>query len=303
MFANIVLIILGKLGIPGLCEVVGAFGRIATPLNYPGTLCRSGLICLFYFSYLFCVRSRRRVYTGLATTACLALIFFDGSRTGMIAVAALAVTLAYIVLKERFSLAICAGCLIVLSIPVVCKHWELTEDSTLNRMAILIEDHGSLQDMGEMWDPARYQMIQHTLELIGERPILGNGLGAAALEFRVEEGSVNEVAHNGYLQIWADAGVIGVVGFVATVWGWIPLWRALHTTRPTLDINQRAHLLNALFLLAVFGFSLLLHPLSTEWSEWITFTVPYAILAHIAAPYTATPSRRLNYACQPSFVG
>jgi O-antigen ligase len=111
------------------------------------------------------------------------------------------------------------------------------------------------------------------------------------------------VTHNAYLQVWADAGFIGMACFLTTVWSWLPLWRTLRLTRPTLDIHQQAHLFNSLFLLAVFGLSLAIHPVSTEWSEWITFAIPYAILARIVAPHRAKPIWRLSHVCQPSLAG
>lgn len=82
---------------------------------------------------------------------------------------------------------------------------------------------------------SRIPLYKAAVEVIKQSPISGAGLGTAAVQtyiddFNLYHGEAPFVhAHNFYLQVWIEAGILGVVGFVGGM-----LWnikRAAHTVR------------------------------------------------------------------------
>lgn len=82
---------------------------------------------------------------------------------------------------------------------------------------------------------SRFPLYQAALAVIQKSPIHGGGLGTAATQayirdWRLYHGEAPFVhAHNFYLQVWIEAGLLGIVGFVGSL-----LWnikRAAHTVR------------------------------------------------------------------------
>lgn len=82
---------------------------------------------------------------------------------------------------------------------------------------------------------SRIPLYEAALEVIKKSPISGAGLGTAAVQtyiddFNLYHGEAPFVhAHNFYLQVWIEAGILGIVGFVGGM-----LWnikRAAHTVR------------------------------------------------------------------------
>ena len=82
---------------------------------------------------------------------------------------------------------------------------------------------------------SRFPLYAAALEVIRTSPVSGAGLGTAAVQayiknFNLYRGSAPFVhAHNFYLQVWIEAGLLGVIGFVGSM-----LWnikRAAHTVR------------------------------------------------------------------------
>ena len=82
---------------------------------------------------------------------------------------------------------------------------------------------------------SRFSLYAAALEVIQKDPLSGAGLGTAAVQsyiknFNLYHGEAPFVhAHNFYLQVWIEAGLLGVVGFVGSM-----LWnikRAAHTVR------------------------------------------------------------------------
>ena len=82
---------------------------------------------------------------------------------------------------------------------------------------------------------SRIPLYAAALEVIKKSPISGAGLGTAAVQsyigdFNLYHGEAPFVhAHNFYLQVWIEAGILGVIGFVGGM-----LWnikRAAHTVR------------------------------------------------------------------------
>ena len=90
---------------------------------------------------------------------------------------------------------------------------------------------------------SRIPLYEAAIEVIKKDPISGAGLGTAATQAYIKEynlyhGEAPFVhAHNFYMQVWIEAGLMGVVGFVGTM-----LWnikRAAHTVRHCEDSAAR----------------------------------------------------------------
>jgi O-antigen ligase len=303
LVANTLLIIAGSLGFGGVFEQVGAFGRSATILNYPGSLWRVGLICLFYFAFLGCRSASYRLISFIGVSACILVVMVDGSRTGMLVLCAAPIILAYMFMKERFVIVFVATLMVMLAIPAVLDRIQSADDGPLARMSAIFESSGSFQDRLMDWSPDRYEMIQRSIEMICERPLLGNGIQAAAVEYRSESGEVVDVvAHNGYLQIWADAGLIGFICYVGILWDWLRYLPGIRTSLRKSDIHRQALAYNAVFLLTVFDFTLFAHPVSVEWSEWVAYSVPYALLAQAVRQNRSARQEMVLHVKSPVFT-
>ncbi|MDY5611905.1 O-antigen ligase family protein [Dysosmobacter sp.] len=82
---------------------------------------------------------------------------------------------------------------------------------------------------------SRVPLYQAALEVIRHRPISGAGLGTAATQAYIRDYNLYHAeapfvhSHNFYLEVWIQAGLLGVVGFVSSM-----LWnikRSAHTIR------------------------------------------------------------------------
>ena len=82
---------------------------------------------------------------------------------------------------------------------------------------------------------SRFSLYEAALAVIKQSPVHGGGLGTAATQayirdWRLYHGEAPFVhAHNFYLQVWIEAGILGIIGFVGSM-----LWnikRAAHTVR------------------------------------------------------------------------
>ncbi len=86
---------------------------------------------------------------------------------------------------------------------------------------------------------SRFPLFKAGLEVITRRPLSGAGLGTAAVQRYVKLLNFYHArtpfvhAHNIYLQVWAEMGILGFVGFVGSLlWG---IKRAAHTVRHCAD--------------------------------------------------------------------
>ena len=90
---------------------------------------------------------------------------------------------------------------------------------------------------------SRIPLYEAAIEVIKKDPISGAGLGTAATQAYIKEHNLYHGeapfvhAHNFYMQVWIEAGILGVVGFVGGM-----LWnikRAAHTVRHCQDSAAR----------------------------------------------------------------
>jgi O-antigen ligase len=151
-------------------------------------------------------------------------------------------------------------------------------------------------------DPARYELLEHAIDQIRLHPVAGGGFDASSLEMssdgKSEHGIVRfkQVVHNAYLQVWADMGFVGLMGFCCIIFSWVTvLPRCIIRIRKCADADRRAYYYNAIFLLMCVSMFFIFHPISTECSDWIRFGSSSAVLAELTkaarSMHVATPQR------------
>lgn len=277
VWTNLSFLLLGITLSPVFARQMAADGRWGTFLNYPGSLWRVGILVLVFSTYLF--YHKRKDFRFLALLiASLCLIYADGSRTGFIMTFASIVYVGIIVLMEKrrylqvgLVLAF-TGLGGALFIGMLFSDHVIISTVLPNRLEETIQAvvSGNL----EQADSARFLMFLTAFQSISDHPLWGTGIGTTQAE--LDAGAM--VIHNTYLQVWSDLGILGFLAYIGLVLGWI-LWLPHFFTnvRQQGNIMQRSIAYNAVFLLFFYSVSGLFHPLSTEWSEWITFMISFAL--------------------------
>jgi hypothetical protein len=272
-------------------------GRWGTILNYPGSLWRVGISTWVFGAYLFI--KRRSVTSFCLLIASTVLVFMDGARTGILLLFAGALYLVFVLVEEVgrlrravFISAIGLGTLavIVAYSGILSGQGGTEEQGGVGRVSQLTS---SVQTQGleglDVADAIRFQMLSDVVEAIREHPLLGTGIGSTKSETIIGP----MIIHMTYLEVWADLGLLGFVTYIWLMSSWIPLVpTVLRRVRVLSDPAQRALYYNAMFLLVVYGVAGFLHPISTEWSEWIVFIIPYALVWEIARSKDVAPLRR-----------
>jgi O-antigen ligase len=260
--------------------------RWGTLLNYPGSLWRVAITVWVFAAYLL-VRRRSLASVGLLAASSV-LVYADGARTGILILLAGAVYLVFVIAAEadrlRRALIVCGAGIALLALAVtfsgiVSAEPDSKPEGVLERVAQLSGsvEEGRYEGL-ETADVIRYQMLQDVVAAIRNHPLLGTGIETTMTETFVGPMPV----HMMYLQVWADLGIVGLVAYVWLLWGWIAsMPAAMRAIRLLSDPSERAVYYNALFLLLMYGLIGFFHPLSTEWSEWIVFVVPYALVCEL----------------------
>ncbi len=124
---------------------------------------------------------------------CLFSTFSRGSWVGLLASGALMILLSP---KRKYIAAAMAGFLVLLLlIPVV-----------RDRAMYTFQDGG---------DASRFEIWSGTLDMVGDAPFLGQGVGTYMSRFPeyIEDKGI-QYAHNSYLQMWAEIGTFGLISFL-----------------------------------------------------------------------------------------
>jgi len=283
-YLNVVLLLAGFLGVATLSREM-MLRRWGTLLDYPGSLWRVGILSVGWSAYLLLARDKP-VQRLTLLAASLALIYFDGSRTGFLLLCLVAVPFLLVVRvvegRSLVSRLATVGAAFVLTLALVAGwNWAASQHSasqasgSLGRIAQLAS---SLKLEGATGlaaaDPVRVRMLQTGLAALREAGVVGSGIETTRAG--TEEGLF--VLHMTYFQVLGDLGLLGLVAYLWLTLGWL-LWlpRAWANIRGMVSAPRRGLYYNAILLLFLFALAALFHPLSTEWSEWITFVIPYAL--------------------------
>jgi O-antigen ligase len=201
------------------------------------------------------------------------------SRAGLLTLAVLALVVVFTIRRRGLKLGLLAalvvGGIAILQIPFVAKR------------------------MAHQFDPSypyntfegRIQIWQDTLHMLRDHPIFGAGLRAYAIVMRpyvtTPKGLPELYAHNIFLSMWAEIGLLGLAAFVVLLgmllWrGWSVFSKAEGFARPLLWGTSAAFVaitVHGLFDTPYYG-----NDLSVEF--WILAALEVAIIASITMPAT-----------------
>lgn len=268
---GLVLFLMSKYALRDLYVELGD-GRQGSQFAYPGVLWKTPVFFIGFVVAGMVFGARSKVVSLFALVGGLFLLKADSSRTGFIILAMVvllfAVLCAYlrpktaIICSLLFSL-IGMGALILYSGGFVFfSHSE--EPLVLNRLAA--------------GDPIRSQMLADGLLHVKQCFPLGCGFGTAT---SVVDGA-DMVVHNAYLSSLGDIGMLGFVGITVLIISPICFFIARLTSASSRGIRST---LNIAYSIAAFGgvlgFALLLmlHPFSTELSEWGIWILMVSLLS------------------------
>jgi len=296
-YINCALIIMGIAFLPILAKEM-ELGRWGTILNYPGSLWRVGIAIFVYSGYLVYKTRFRNLSHIILLLSSLILIVFDGSRTGMLL---LPFGLAYVVTipmyeKKMKSISIAFAFIIALivgfALIILWSHYSPLSQvkpgqqlGAPSRISSLIESAGkgiwgAGQTPEELAanDQIRITMLKDVIAAIKLHPLFGTGIGSTKSMTRL--GLM--VVHITYLQVWADIGLLGFLSYLLLVLGWVyRAPEAFKKIRCMTNESDRALYYNTIFMLFFFTIAGVFNPLSTEWSEWITFIIPYVLFMQV----------------------
>lgn len=282
---NVALLLGGCFGLGGAEEM--ALYRWGTFLSWPGSLWRVAMSVWVFAAYTSV--KGHSLLSFLLLLGSTWLVFMDGTRTGILLLL-MAAGYVILILAEQggrvvrmttvAALALGLGLLLARHSGAAFETDAEQEGGAAIRVSRLLQStqNGGIEGLGGA-DAIRFQMLQDAAAAIQAHPLLGTGIETTVTETIVGPMGV----HMTYLQVWADLGVVGLVAYTWLVWGWagwVP--RFFRGVRRLSDPFQKAVYYNALYGLLWFALSGLLHPLSTEWSEWVVFIISYALVWEIA---------------------
>lgn len=153
-------------------------------------------------------KDKRLLYLTAIGLMGVALVL-SGSRGGLIALLAEVLFLIFITARARGfgQIALKAGLAVALLATIVAGSILIGGESSLTRIAETAASNDITTNRTHIWNV--------TLEVIKENPLLGAGLGAFPQAYTKHD-TLNglervEQAHNDYLQVLADAGIIGLL--------------------------------------------------------------------------------------------
>jgi O-antigen ligase len=285
VYLNAVLLLVGLFVNPVAASQM-AWGRWGTALNYPGALWRCGALVLVY-SISLLIEPQGRTLKPLLLLLCgLMLILADGSRTALIALPLAALYCAVAMPRARAMLAkalvptlVTVGLVLAFFTTSVMFTAAEHSEGGVARVQEMILDYSlrGVEGLREA-DPTRAAMLEDGLAAVLRHPLLGGGIGTTRSETDVGPMEI----HMSYLQAWGDLGILGMVSYVALIAGGLALGlRSGRLIRSLKSPVERAACYNAVFLLISFAFAGLFHPMSTEWSEWVSYVVPVGLLSRL----------------------
>ncbi|MQU00188.1 hypothetical protein GHO34_07785 [Pseudomonas sp. FSL R10-2245] len=254
--------------------VVFGDGRQGSVFAYPGVLWKTSVFFVGFIIAGMMFGGENKLLSLLALVGALYLLIMDSSRTGFLMLAM--VVFMYVILYSRISpktiffvllvLSICGIGLFLLHISGGLILSQSNEPLVLNRLAA--------------GDPTRAQMLVDGV-LHAEQCIpLGCGFGTATTLVHGEP----MVVHNAYLSALGDIGILGFTGM--TILMFSPIVFFLKRFRG-FRLSDDKSIMTIAYAVAAFGgaagyaFLMMLHPFSTELSEWGIWIIMVSILSSL----------------------
>lgn len=308
VYINLGLLLAGMVFMPALGREM-AIGRYGTILNYPGSLARLGVLGFAGSAYL-ALRARNYLKDAVLAGASSLLVYLDGSRSGLLALALLVCFFLLVVMRERardivtvalprmlfiagasaLTIALFSNLTLWMSAP--SRQQPTTNGTSVHTpepsAASVISQRASVPRAEvtasnivrdglvaglEKSDAGRFSMIKAGLKAASNHFILGSGMGSTAL--MTPSGPMD--VHLTYLQLWGDLGFAGLVAYLFLIGGWVTTLPRTVKWLGSGSLQQRAMGYGAILMLVFFAYNGLFHPFSTEWSEWATFLIPVGI--------------------------
>lgn len=254
--------------------VVFGDGRQGSVFAYPGVLWKTSVFFVGFIIAGMMFGGENKLLSLLALMGALYLLIMDSSRTGFLMLAM--VVFMYVILYSRINpktmflvflaLSICGIGLFLLHISGGFIFSQSNEPLVLNRLAA--------------GDPTRAQMLVDGV-LHAEQCIpLGCGFGTATTLVHGEP----MVVHNAYLSALGDIGILGFIGM--TILMFSPIVFFLKRFRD-FRLSDDKSIMTIAYAVAAFGgaagyaFLMMLHPFSTELSEWGIWIIMVSILSSL----------------------
>lgn len=198
----------------------GMPGRVESYFDNPNTFAEVLILLLpLVLALVLCSRHVvSRLMAGGVLLVGVAALGMTYSRASWVGGACAMVVMVFL-WKPRLIPAFAAAC--VLAVPFL-------PDTIWNRIL-------TIANPADTSTASRIPLYKAALEVIRQSPISGAGLGTAAVQTYIDDFNLYHAeapfvhAHNVYLQVWIEAGILGIVGFVGGM-----LWnikRAAHTVR------------------------------------------------------------------------
>ncbi|UJA19998.1 O-antigen ligase family protein [Thermoleophilia bacterium SCSIO 60948] len=196
----------------------GDTSRLASNTQEPGELaaiCVAGLA--FAVSLIYAWRDPlARLSAGLVGVVCIAAVFLTGSRGGLVSLAVALAAFVAVSSKQRIRMVLFAG----VSVLAAFAFFNYAATPELRERVVTVDDGSGRVDL---WNVG-WRMVE-------DEPITGVGAGNfanVAPDYLLQPGVIqradyfigaeaDKVAHNTFLEFWAETGLVGLLLFVGIV--------------------------------------------------------------------------------------
>jgi O-antigen ligase len=267
-------------GVVGLLSTGGLTGRPGGLTPHPNHLALTCALGAGLALVLWLGGDGWRRHLALAFFGVLAVtVVRSGSRAGLIG---LLVTTAVIIVRTRdlrpAPERIGRGALAVLALALVVG-------GLIGSGAVRVGEQNAVQRLlgdasARAADAERVTALEQNVRKIGDRPLTGNGFEEA------------RQAHNIYIQVWAAAGVPGLIGFLMLV---VAVVR--EGAREVPGAGAESRYIRTAFLAGYLGYLVAGLAQNVLWDRYIWLHVAVILWARAAAPSQPTPEERAVPAC------
>lgn len=209
------------ISLSALCAIYQGLGGNTRANGFFGSpMTLAGYLCLFIpiLFVLFLERKRYDIWKwiiGISLSVCCVALLFNGTRGAWLAIATVIslLLLYYLIQKEKMAVFILCGLLIV---GVGLSQYQ----PFTNRVA-------SITDTKNQSNAERFLIWNSALHMFEDHPVLGVGLGQYKDNYQKKYISPEakepklEHAHNNFMQMLAESGIVGFGGFVILISGLI----------------------------------------------------------------------------------
>lgn len=263
IFISLSLYLLSKFIFTSYYIILGD-GRQGSAFAYPGVFWKTGaFFSTIVFGHFLSSANWNFKYL-LMYVLGIFVVISDGSRTGFIWIVFSTYVLILIRMVDRNQYFPLYGliAMVLISIPVTAYlAVKLSEVGDISMLALPLERLSA-------GDSMRTNMLHDVLIQAEKCFPFGCGFGEAVTE--TDESPM--VIHNAYLALLADAGVLALTGFLIIIIGPFFVLMYEFTQAKNILIGSSSYFTAAAALgIAGFGFTMAIHPFSTEMSEWGLF--------------------------------